>query len=392
MIEFCNLEFKNPLVVAASPATENISNILKCARAGAGAVILKSIGPKEITQKGEYCPRRVLVKDDTVYIQSSSSREILDVNTGAELIEESKKKIDIPVIASVCGLYDNRKEWTSMCQIAKDAGADIVQLDTIYSVGLGNSIDRTVFSDLVLMAENIQASIGAPVIIKLSPNIHVQIAAEILKDKKLGISLLDSLPVGILPDIHSTNFSLFRGIQQHGKCLATGKMLFPLSLLYTQTLYRSRAGPICAGGGIFNCGDALGLLVSGARLVQIATSVCLYGFRVIYRISRDLERITDHYQNVDQLRIRFHSMIGNETRATYGKVIRGAAECRECDVLSCESAIMSGDRDKNCEGCGVCIDICPQGKARFVALGDNSSKKKLSNKEVVDQEGRRNHV
>lgn len=388
LIEFCNLGFKNPLVVAASPATENICNIAKCAKAGAGAVILKSMGPREITQKGEYCPRRVFVKDGTAYIQSSSNREILDVNTGVKLIEESKKKIDIPVIASVCGLYDNPKKWASMCEIAKDAGADIVQLDTIYSVGLGNPIDRRVFSDLVSMAENIQNSIGKPVIIKISPNVHVQIAAEILKDRKLGVSLLDSLPVGIPPDIHSTNFSLFRGIQQHGKCLATGKMLFPLSLLYTQTLYRSRVGPVCAGGGIFSYNDALNLLVSGARLVQIATSVCLYGFNVIRRILNGLEEITDHYKNLDQLRIKFHSMVGNETRATYGKVIRRDAECGECDVLSCESAIMCGNGDEGCEGCGVCIDVCPQSKARFVALRNNSRKEKISDKRIIDHRGR----
>lgn len=376
MIKFCNLGFRNPLVVAASPATENICNIVKCTKAGAGAVVLKSMGPKEITQKGEYCPRRVFVKDGTAYIQSSSNREILNVNAGVKLIEESKKTIDIPVIASVCGLYENPKEWANMCKAAKDAGADIVQLDTIYSVGLGNPIDRMVFSDLVSMAENIQTSIGKPVIIKISPNIHVQIAAEILKDRKLGISLLDSLPVGIPPDSHSTNFSLFRGIKQHGTCLATGKVLFPLSLLYTQILYRSRAGPICAGGGVFNYSDALNLLVSGAKLIQIATSVCLYGFNMIRRILNDLEKITDHYKNLDQLRIGFHSVIGNETKVTYGKVIRKDAECGECDVLSCESAIMCGDRDNGCEGCGVCIDICPQGKARFVALRNNGNKGK----------------
>jgi len=377
MIEFCGLEFKNPLIVASSPATETISNVVKCAKAGAGGVILKSMGPKKITKNGVYSPRRVFIKDNTIFIQSSSRREILSVDAGAKLIKEAKKRITIPVIASVCGVYKNLREWNEICKIAKDAGADMLQIDTFYCAGLGNYIDRVMFNNLVSMAEDIQNSNGIPVIIKISPNIHVQVAAETLKKRDIGVSLLDSLPVGIPPDMLSKNYSSFRGIRQHGKCLATGKILFPISLLYTQTLFRSEVGPICAGGGVFNSTDVLNLLISGASLVQIASSVCVNGFKIVSEILSDLNKVNQNIK-LEQIRNEFHKFIGDETVAIDGRVFHGRIECGECIDFLCESAVMCGDRDNKCEGCGVCIDICPQGKARFVSLKNDTITKKRS--------------
>ena len=41
--KYLSLDLKNPVVIASSPLTSNISNLKKCEEAGAGAVVLKSI-------------------------------------------------------------------------------------------------------------------------------------------------------------------------------------------------------------------------------------------------------------------------------------------------------------------------------------------------------------
>jgi len=368
MIDFHGIKLKNPLIIAASPATEAVKNVKKCAKAGAGAVILKSMGTEGVIYASKYCPRRMVFKDGVLYMQSSSRREILDMKRGISLIKNCKESVDIPIIASVSGQYENLEDWEELCEKAAEAGADMIQIDTFYCVGLGNYVDESTFNDLISMSEDIQEKIGKPVIIKITPNVHVQIAAKVLKNRKIGVSLLDSLPVGVPLDIYSSNYSIFRGVKQHGKCLAAGKILFPLSLFYTQTLYRSGVGHICAGGGIFNANNALSLLISGAKAVQIATVVCVYGFSIISKILTDLDRITNHYTNIDRLRADFHKLIGNETIAIDGRVVRKEVECRMCNDPLCENPIMCGDREKGCEGCGICIDVCPHRKARFVPL------------------------
>ena len=376
MLTFCGLRLKNQLIVSASPATESYINVKNCAIAGAGAVILKSMGPEHIIKNGGSSPRRMLFKDGTLYMLSSSRREILNIEDGLKLISLCRKNLKIPIIASVCGLYKEPEEWQEICKLAIGAGANTVQLDTIYSIGLSKDINKSVFNGIVNISEDIQQFLKKPILLKINPNDSVQMIMNCLKNKKIALSLLDSIPVGIPLDINSKNYIQFRGIKQAGDCLAAGKILFPLSLHYTQKLYRAGIGPICAGGGIFNANDAMALLISGAQTFQIATVICVYGFGVIQKILNDLDKIT--YKNKKYTLIKkrqeFHKHIGEYTIAIPGQVIRGKNNCGKCKQSPCERTIMCGNRQKDCEGCGICIDVCQQKKAKFKEALSNGKK------------------
>jgi len=367
MIHFCGLSLKNPVVVASCPATETANNVSKCVEAGAGAVILKSVGPDKIIANNDY-PRRMVFKDGTLYMLSSSKREILAAEKGVQLIKECRKTVSIPIIASVCGSLDNSLEWESICKSMIDAGADMVQLDSIYCIGLGKVIDDLQFANLVEISENIQSNLKKPVMLKISPNVHIQTAIKHLNGKNLAINLLDSIPVGVPVSFESPGFSSFRGVQKYGECLAAGKILYPLSLLYTQRLAKARIGPICAGGGIFNGVDAAGLLLSGASIIQIATAVCVHGFSAIQKIVNEIREISFQYGldfESDAGRLLIEGIGEIDTQIIDGKVFHGIAECGACADPTCEKTLMCGDKEKGCEGCGICIDVCPKKIAFF---------------------------
>ena len=40
---YMGLELRNPIIIASSPLTSSIENLIKCEEAGAAAVVLKSI-------------------------------------------------------------------------------------------------------------------------------------------------------------------------------------------------------------------------------------------------------------------------------------------------------------------------------------------------------------
>jgi len=370
MINVFDIKFKNPLIIAASPASENISGVINCAKAGAGGIILKSMGSDLVIGTDPYCPRRVLFSEDTLFVQSSIKREIIDIERGVELIKNAKKKVDIPIIASISGKYSYLNDWINSCKIAHEAGADMLQIDTFYSTGVGSFFNDKIIQDIVAMAEKIRNVLDIPILIKINPNIHLHPFSEAMKNSIIGVSLLDSISVGIPPDIYSSNYSSFRGIRQNSKCIATGKILFPLSLLYTQSLYRSGVGPICAGGGIFNSDDAFKLLVSGANIVQIASCICTYGYGIITQILIDLKKTTNDFSNIEQHKTKFFSFIGNETQACMGRIIRNNNKCNKCDTHSCELTIMCDDTNNKCEGCGLCIDVCSENNAKFQIIND----------------------
>lgn len=364
MIDFSGLILKNPIVAAPGPGTETFCNIKKCAEAGAGAVILKSVGPDAIVKKKKFAPRRMVLKDGTLYMLSSSQREIMNVENGLNLLEEAKKDVHIPLIASVCGSCNNMAEWHQICMSAADTGADMIQLDLIYSTRQGEHIDEKSFSSIIEFAERIKKSTCKPVMVKLSTNISIETAVKHLKGKDIAVSLLDSIRVGVPLDVTSKNYSRFRGINKHGKCLAAGKILYPLSLLYTQELHKNNVGPICAGGGVFNGNDAAGLLLSGASIVQTATAVCIYGHSIISKIIYELHNMLSNLDDTPRYSVR--DIIGfAETEVVEGMIRqKDPKQCASCKEKACKKTIMC-DSKNGCEGCGLCIDICPNGNVYF---------------------------
>lgn len=374
MIEFQGILLKNPVVASPSPATESIDNIQRCADKGVGAIILKSIGPQTIAKKSKLIPRRMVFRDSTLYMLSSLQREIMSVDQGLRLLRESKKNVPVPIIASVCGQCEEFDAWKNACDAMATAGADMIQLDLLYSVGLADNAEGKSLNEIVSLAEEVRDSTGKPVMIKLSAKIPIDTVIRDLRGKDVAVSLLDSIQVGIPANVASekTTFSEFYGVARHGRCLAAGKILYPLSLLYTQELSRNGIGPICAGGGVFRGQDAMGLLLSGASLIQIATAICIYGFDVISAIVSQLdealkqENVFLHISKGDL----FRRTIGyRETETIKGVVERAAfEECKDCEERACEKTVMCGSKERVCEGCGLCIDVCPKKVAYFREL------------------------
>ena len=48
---YLGLKLKSPVIIAASPLTQNVVSLMKCEEAGAGAVVLKSIFEEQINEE-----------------------------------------------------------------------------------------------------------------------------------------------------------------------------------------------------------------------------------------------------------------------------------------------------------------------------------------------------
>ena len=113
---YLGLELKNPLVAASSGLTNSVDKIKKLEKDGIGAVVLKSVFEEQINNE----VTSMLQKDS----QNSNYPEAEDyiknylrdntVTGHINLIEEAKKAVDIPVIASVNCVSSN--EWTTFAK------------------------------------------------------------------------------------------------------------------------------------------------------------------------------------------------------------------------------------------------------------------------------------
>lgn len=125
---YLGLKLSNPLIVSSSGLTDQAEKIQKLEELGAGAVVLKSLFEEQI----QFDAGRLLTESSypeaqdyiLQYTRSNSLEEYL------KLIEKAKKKVSIPVIASINCVTDS--DWINFASDIGQAGADALELNIFY--------------------------------------------------------------------------------------------------------------------------------------------------------------------------------------------------------------------------------------------------------------------
>ena len=122
---YLGLEIKNPLIVSSSGLTNSIQKIKKLEEAGAGAVVLKSLFEEQINRDALSMLKESDYPEAEDYILNYTKNNTIDEYLN--LIEEAKKSVDIPIIASISCV--SSKEWLSFAKSIQDTGADALELN-----------------------------------------------------------------------------------------------------------------------------------------------------------------------------------------------------------------------------------------------------------------------
>ena len=126
-VNYLGMRLKNPVLVGSSGLTNSLKKNIELAGNGAGAIILKSLFEEQILA---YYSRKIdaNVQDypEAVDYITAYSRE-KSINEYIELIEETRKAVDIPVIASINCITD--ADWMYFAERIEKAGADALELN-----------------------------------------------------------------------------------------------------------------------------------------------------------------------------------------------------------------------------------------------------------------------
>jgi dihydroorotate dehydrogenase (fumarate) len=263
---------KNPIIVSSSSLTYSIDKIVKCADAGAGAVVLKSLFEEQIEAQieglsdGDSYPH----PESVDYIRQMETMHSQDKYV--RLISDAKKAVDIPIISSINAVTPDW--WLSCLKEMEEAGADAIELNIAMIPYMHQTTVESVESFYTDVVETVKKEVKIPVAVKLSPY-FTSIPGMVKKLERSGADGIVLFNRFYQMDIDLEQLDLVAGPP-----FSTETDIF-LALRWIAILSDQIDISIAASGGVHSGEGVVKLLLSGADAVQICSAVYKNGFSVI---------------------------------------------------------------------------------------------------------------
>jgi len=163
---FAGLSLRNPVIVSSCGRTASARNNLAFERAGAAAVVLKSLFEENIMRHAEHLTSDADHVEAADYMQAYLRDEML--REYIDLIKESKRLCTIPVIASI-NCY-SAGEWCEFARLLEQAGADAIELNVMSIRTSREYSDGEFERQHVDILTAVRRAVKIPVIVKLGSN------------------------------------------------------------------------------------------------------------------------------------------------------------------------------------------------------------------------------
>jgi dihydroorotate dehydrogenase (fumarate) len=279
--EYMGLKLRNPVIVASCGLVRSVDGVKRCADAGAGAVVLKSLFEEQIeieTKAIEHELRETWHPEAFEYV--ARMEKDLGPTSYLTLVEEAKKSVSIPVIASLNCVTP--AWWLDYAVRLADAGADALELNMAImpsDAGVRSDDIEQRYFDIV---EGIARRIQIPIAVKLGPYFtSLARFATVLCEK--GASALVLFNRFYQFDIDLNRIALRAANRLSSPRELTGSLRW-ISLL------ASRVKCDLAGATGIHDGDAvLKHILAGAAAVQICSTLYVDGLQKIETMLSEME-------------------------------------------------------------------------------------------------------
>ena len=280
--QYLGMTLKNPVIAGSSGLTNSVKNIRDFEANGAGAVVLKSIFEEEIAFEYEEILKEPSEEgvslDQFDYYDFHIKGEKLDKYT--TLIEESKKSVSIPVIASINCVYSH--EWTSFAKQLQTAGADALELNMFF---LPTEFDRTTEEKekaYFQIIEKVQKEVSIPIALKISYYFS-NLGPMIQKLSETGVAGLV-----LFNRFYSPDFDIDKMEVVSSSVFSTPSDL-PISLRWIAIMAERVSCDLAASTGVHDGTALIKQILAGADAVQVASTLYKNGKGQIAEMLKTIE-------------------------------------------------------------------------------------------------------
>jgi dihydroorotate dehydrogenase (fumarate) len=168
---YLGLRLRSPLVASSGPLTAKIDSLRALEQAGVAAVVLPSLFEEQVEHEERQADRLDDLGTDSNPEATGYFPDLGDYESLADRylrhVEEAKKALKIPVIASLNGVTPGG--WVRYARLLELAGADAVELN-LYGVAADMDVTGSKIEDeQVELITLVKASLSIPLAIKIGP-------------------------------------------------------------------------------------------------------------------------------------------------------------------------------------------------------------------------------
>ena len=276
---FGGLEIKSPIIVGSNSQTASLNKLVEFEKAGAGAVVLKSLFEESITME--------LAANDTEihpeaydYLAGYLGEKVLA--DYLELIKKAKSSLSIPVIASIACHTDGK--WEEFAKRIEEAGADALELNIMSLCTERNYTDGAFEKMHENIVANIASKISIPVIAKIGSNLSNPLA---LCDR---LYAKGAKAVVLFNRFYPTDIDIDKLTFTTGNPFTSAADL-SIPLRWAGLISAAvPALPVAVSGGVESYKGVVKAILSGASAVEVASPIIRQGSAWISEANAALEQ------------------------------------------------------------------------------------------------------
>ena len=295
---YMGLALPHPLIVGASPLTDDLDMVRQLEDAGAAALVLHSLYEEQVTQEqmssffnsesyadsfpeaSSYLPDPELVPGPDEYLLH---------------LRRVKEAVSVPVIASLNG--SSLSGWLSYARLMEEAGADAIELHLYHAASDPDMSAAEVERTMVDIVKQVKSEVHVPVAVKLSAlfTAFTNFAIQIDKAGADGIVLFTRF--------HKVDFDVLELEVLRRVELSTSSDL-DLRLRGIAALAGRVNASLAITGGVHTALDVIKGTMAGAHALQLVSALMRNGPGCLRAVRKEVEAwmIANEWNSLSEMR------------------------------------------------------------------------------------------